>query len=343
MNTAYRACALLSLLLVALPAHGQIYPSPSASGAVASDAAERSGVAEPRSWDLSMRLGFQYNDNVPHVADGTVFFFGLDDTSAGITGQIDAAYRFIQNGEWEAGATVMLNGVAWFDTGEPNDWSFGNFVPGIYVRKFFDLAGHAAHVQGDYHFTQTWLRGDNFMKQHELKASLGVELMTHLTVNAGYAIAFRDFLEEFAETALQSRSGELHAFYVSGMYWFDGNRRAVSLGYSYAISDADGANYEGDAHSLNASFISHLVGSLWLKLDGVWTFENYDNGFVQPGTVTAPGREETNIQNYRITFLYVINQQWSVDLFYDYTVWDSNQSLFSGDQNLVGFGVNFRF
>jgi len=334
--------SIVVVLFTSCSLQAQVY-TPSSSGGYGDGSQTELAGSQARPWDLSMRLGFQYNDNVPHVADGTVFFFGLDDTSAGITGQIDAAYRFIQNGEWEAGATVMLNGVAWFDTGEPNDWSFGNFVPGIYVKKYFVLADLPAYVQGDYQFTQTWLRGDNFLQQHSLSASMGVELMKQLTVNAGYSIAFRDFLEEFPETALQSRSGDLHAFSVSGTYWFDGNRRAVTLGYAFALSDADGANYEGDAHSLNASFISHLVGPLWVKLDGVWVFENYDNGFVQPGTVTAPGREETNIQNYRITFLYVINQQWSVDLFYDYTIWDSNQSLFSGDQNLVGFGVNVKF
>ena len=331
------------LLWQAHALQAQIYPA-SKPDQTGEGYSQTSGTqAERRPWDLSIRVGFQYSDNVPHVADGTLFFSGLDDTSSGLATQIGGVYRFVQNAEWEVGAALDLDGVAWFDTGEPNDWSFANLIPEIYVRKFFELLDRPAFVHAGYEFRQTWLRGDNFLQAHTLDASLTVQAMPNLFVDAGYAIAFRDFLEEFAEVEFQSRSGEVHLFHIEGTYWFDGRLRAVTAGYSYAIGDADGRNYEGDAHALRASLITHVTGPLWMKLEGVWTFENYDNGFVQPGTVVPPGREETQVQSYRVTFVYVIDERWSADVFYNYTIWDSNQSLFSGDENVVGAGITFKF
>lgn len=309
------------------------------------------GQVQPRPWDLSVRLFFIYNDNVQTIPDGTVFFTG-DKSSPGAGMTVNSAYRFLQNSTGEIGIRCRFDISGYTDSSapttpfafnSPHDYLSIAVTPTLYGRYNFELLGHKASAGMSYDYRHDWLEQESFGSSHVLSWDVNVEVLRGLFLDTYYKLGFNDFKNEaFGNAAVFSRDSLRQTVGVSGVYWFDRNRRAVSLGYQYADNDADGSNYDSTAHTVSVGVKSHLVGPLWGKFDAAFGFEDYD-GFVLAGTVAPPGRTGTDTQDYRLTIVWVVTRAVSIDAFYSHSRWDSNQAIFDGSRNTYGLGITYKF
>ncbi len=308
------------------------------------------GQVQPRPWDLSVRLFFIYNDNVQTIPDGTIFFAG-DRSSPGLGMTVNGAYRFFQSSDAEIGLRVRFDiqgytdsnaGATPFSHSSPNDYLTTAIAPTLYGRYKFEMFGRDASVGMSYDFRHDWLEQEAFSANHILSWDLNVEVLPSLFIDTYYKLGFHGYNnEDFFVPSSFSRDSLRQTVGVSGVYWFDRNRRAVTLGYQFTDNEADGDNYDSTGHTISVGVKSHLVGPLWGKFDAAFGFENY-NSFLAFGVV-PPGRTHTDTQDYRLTIVWVVTRAVSIDAFYSHSRWDSNQAIFDGSRNTYGLGITYKF
>ena len=303
--------------------------------------------AAPRPWDLSVRLFLIHDDNVLLIPEATIFTG--DESAVGYGVSVDFEYRFIQKDDWVAGATLSFaqSGYSGSNPGVPfnhsdqNDFNLTTVTPGVYVRYLFDVKETPMSAGMSYAFRRDWRSKEAFTKVHTLQWDVSVSPSPDLSITGFYSVAFESHDLKRLMPALDSRDGTRHVLGASGEYWFDRNRRAVSLGYQFIITDTDGANFEADAHAVTLGFKTQVYGPVWLALDAAFAFEDYKNGFIS--FIPPPGRRRQDIIDFSATILWQMTQNVSLDVFYNYTRWNSNSPNFDAERHAVGAGVTYRF
>jgi hypothetical protein len=309
---------------------------------------------EGRPWDLSVRAFLGYNDNVPLVPHST--FFTADgkkrDRSSlygGLT--LDGNYRFLQKEDYLLGVGLNVNEVVYVDRwGEgtvPRNYNLTTANPNLFGRYFFGLALDRwimpASLGMKYAYRRDWLGYKPeiwFTSSNNLQWDLTVDVIRQLRLGLNYNLSFIDFNPK--ASFFNQRDATAHAVGLTGTYLIQGGLRSITLGYQYGVSNAKGRNFDVDgSNGLNLQFKSRVYGPLWAVVDGGWTWEDY-KGFIID-FIPPPGRKWQRIDNYGLTFIYVVTDHINVDLFYRYTGWVSNQRQFEAHRNNGGSGVTYRF
>jgi hypothetical protein len=340
----FALCLCLSLPSVSI---SQVYQPPGSSEYDPT-------FGERRQWDLSIRAFVGYNDNVPQVPYSTDFFsFDPGAKKSGYGGlTIDGNYRLLQTNDYLLGAGLHFDQTFYGKnigptccSSDPRDYNLTAISPSIFARYFFGLTRRMpASVGMSYSYRQDWLPISPsgliwHTKIHSLKWDLGVDVIRQLKVALGYNLSFLDFNPT---QSTDSRDATAHGVGVSGTYAFQGGLRSITLGYQYGVYDARGRNWDASgSHGVKASFKTHVYGRLWAQFDVSSTWEDY-KGFMNPD-IPPPGRKWQRTENYGAQLLYVLTKHITLDLFYNYTGWVSNQRKFEANRNNGGFGVTYRF
>ncbi|MAE61299.1 MAG: hypothetical protein CMJ49_08085 [Planctomycetaceae bacterium] len=156
-----------------------------------------------------------------------------------------------------------------------------------------------------------------------------------------YTHGWDDFAVSFPAPGLNERDAERHSITVGGKFWWDRRKRNVSVSYTYRENNAEGVNFDYESHGVNARLESHLLGPIWGAVD-IGYQENDYRGFIST-FIPPPGRNEMEIFNVGAQLIWVINRQWSVDVFYQFIENTSNQPQFESDSHNVGGGITFKF
>lgn len=349
--TSLRFFGLAVYLCLAAPSvsNSQVYQPPGSSE-------YEPTFGERRRWDLSIRAFAGYNDNVPQVPYSTNFF--SEDPGAKKSGYggltIDGNYRLLQTDEYLAGAGLHFDQTFYYKnigpaccSSDPKDYNFMAISQSVFGRYFFALAPGLrvmpASVGMAYSYRQelpTSLSGLIWhTKIHSLNWDLGVDVIRQLKLALNYNLSFLNFNPTYST---DSRDATAQSVGVSGAYAFQGGLRTITLGYQYGVYDARGRNWQvPGSHGVKASFKTHVVDRLWANLNVSSTWEDY-KGFIDPD-IPPPGRKWQRTENYGAQLLYVLTNHITVDLYYNYTGWVSNQRKFEANRNNGGMGTTYRF
>jgi hypothetical protein len=340
----YLLLCFISLFFLAVPpALAQYPPSDNTSFGLS--------ITHPRPWDLSIRIFGGYDDNVPLVPYSTFcrrpfercakesFYGGF--TTIG-------NYRFIQNENWLAGAALSFDQVfhtknigQTYTSTDGKDYNLTSVNPSVFGRYFFGFRYGSwvlpMSAGMTYSYQREWLpiKGPLIWHAsvHTLKWDLGADVTRKLRIGIDYNLSFQDFNRADSTNA---RDSTAQAVGLSGTYSFHGGLRQITLGYQYGTSNAESRNFDiENSHGIKAKFRTRVYGPFWLVLDAGATWEDY-KGFAAD-FIPPPGRKWQRIDDYAVT------RHITVDLFYKYTSWDSNQRQFEANRNNGGIGLTYRF
>ena len=301
-----------------------------------------------RPWDLSIRPFIGYDDNVQLVPDMTIF---VGDTSSFLGGlAIDGSYRVFEDEHWTLAAAASLQNVWYADeqqmqvpgvNDDHDDYDLLAVHPTATVGYRDVVAGTPVRFGASYAFR--FEDGDVHamgLEAHTLGLSASADVCRGLAVTLAWAHEWNAFDVRFPNEGLNGRDAELDRVDLTARYRFDRNRRSITIGYGFARNDADGDNFDYDAHQLSAKASSQLVGSLWGELRFSARFADYDG----PGFAFIPDRRNRQrVYDYGAGLIWVFGRHLSADVFYQRQDIDAGSASFRSDRDQVGGGVTFRF
>ncbi|HPG28960.1 MAG TPA: hypothetical protein PLW10_25230, partial [Myxococcota bacterium] len=282
-----------------------------------------------RFWDLSIRPFIGFDDNVQLVPDAS-FFDG--DTSSFFGGlDVDGSLRFFENEHWTVAAAASLQNV-WYAEDQPDptpgvnddhdDYDLAAVHPTASVGYRDVIAGKPVRIGTSYAFRfedgEVHAIG---LEAHTFGLSASADLTRKLAVTLAYAHEWNRFDVSFPSNSLNGRDSDLDRVDVSARYRFDRGRRSITIGYGFAKNDADGSNFDYEAHQVSAKLSSHLIASLWGQVDFSARIADYDG----PGFGFIPvRRKEQEVFGYGVALVWVFCPNLSADAFYRRQDIDSN-------------------
>lgn len=299
-----------------------------------------------RAWELTARGFFGYNDNVPIVPESTFFTGKQSDTFAGVS--LLGSYRLYQDDAFVLYAlgevsTLLHLGNARGGGGSTDDYDLFVLSPGLRAEVPHQLGGYDATAAFQYTFRHEAGRDVAAigLSSHSFSLSESVAFNRQTSVTASVAHGIDLYEVSFATPATDDRDANRTNASLGVKHRWDNNRRNVSLVYSFTHHNAEGSNFDYNAHQVTGRFETHLIGGLWGAAELGYGHSNY-NGFVS-GFIPAPGRREQESVNAALQLIYVIDAQWSIDLSYHHADYTSNQPQFEAQVNRFAVGLNYKF
>jgi len=264
---------------------------------------------------------------------------------------LEGNYRLLQKEDFLLGIGLNTDQVIYADhTGEgtvPRDYNLTTVSPNVYGRYFFGIGLDRwimpASVGMKYAYRRDWLGYEPHIWQafsNNLQFDLAVDVVRQFKLGLNYNLSFINFNPKVS--FFNQRDATAQSVGLTGTYSFQGGLRSITLGYQYGVSDAKGKNFDVDgSNGFNLQFRSRIYGPLWAVIDGAWIWEDY-KGF-NIDFIPPPGRKWQRIDNYGLTFIYVVTDHIKIDLFYRYTGWFANQRQFEAHRNNGGLGITYQF
>lgn len=341
MRCLWTGCLLLVLLypLESSAEFESSSPPPSTAG--------REGL--DRFWDLSIRPFLGYDDNVQLVPDQSFFdgdtesFFGGLNVKASVRAPLGprltvAAAAAIENVWYAEDQSDPTAGV----NSSQDDYNLAAVSPTL-AATYADRAGDVPFTLGaQYAFRFE----DGDVKAIGLEENtFGLSATAQLTPRLGVALGYRHQWSRFdvsfpGNNALNGRDADTDSIDLSARYRWDRGRRSISVGYGFTRNNADGKNFDYDAHEISTEFSSLLIASLWGRVSFSARFADYDGpgfGFI------AIRRKEQYVFDSGVALVWVFCPNLSADVFYQRQDIESNTASFEYDRNNVGAGLTYRF
>lgn len=288
------------------------------------------GGSSDQAWSFWLRAYAGYNDNVQLVPDGV--FFGGDQESSylGITAQ--GAYRFLENGNVQAGALFRYDHTHHFEitsgASSPDNFDSTAFQPGVYLNYNADCWYGRAIYSYRWEDADTQLIG---VSSHNLTLMAGTEINPCLKAEVSWTHGWDDFHTPGA--GVNDRDGDRDRYTLSLVYRVSKKAPKLAFSYSYLDNDADGSFFRYDGHEFKFSIASPLADKIGAVAYVSYTDLDYSAG----------ARSEQEIVNAGIRVVYIIDDNWSADIYYDHLDIDSNAAFFRGSRNNVGVGLRYDF
>ncbi len=302
-------------------------------------------LVDRRPWDLSLRLGFDYDTNVTlkghHVArrigerTGTDRRFGLGS---------DFNYRLVDSDEWLVG--VGLNTFnSWH--AEIDDFDIQSYGASVF----------AAHSPADadwltlsirYDWDHTLIGNQSYLSRHRITPQIDIQEADWTSTTIFYQFEADNYLNQPAGRRLD-RDGTTHTvgviqrFELAEMY-----DRPLTLDISYRFEDVDarGGEFTYDSHIFALGLGVPLPWDLTFDFVSEFATEHYRS-------ISSFDANGSHRRDFISTFLFSLTKQFNEQLSARFqvilTADDSNirdrtgQEIFSYDRVVYGLSVQYRF
>ena len=288
------------------------------------------GLADPgMPAPLSLRLetGLLYNTNVA-LAPTSRDLFPDSRESFQFFVAPELEYAALDTPLWRAGPT--LKGYFSLNEGPFRELNLQSYQPGLFVERLVVLDSVIFVPRLAYDFTHDEFDGATFANRHALAFSNTVLWScTHETVFY-WAGDHTSYADDGALPELSSRdgwtnsAGASHRLYTQRR-WLE----SVAGGIELQRADTEGANFTYNGIGLYADAEIPLAPSLWLLVDGGWTYRDY------PDADLDPSRNE-HIWHAGAKLRKHFNDHWSAALVVSWDRFDSDNELFAADRAVAG-------
>lgn len=301
-----------------------------------------------RPWTLWTRAYAAYDSNVQQVGDS--FFRGNNSSSvAGFT--LAGSYRLYDQNDWVVGASIRFDQLVYFDqstvapaaggtTFDASDFNYTMINPAIYVARKMNTGGAmpmTARVVYDFRGETAQALGGNY---HTVGTGLAVDLTEAWSADLFYSHGWDDYQIRYADnTGDLNRDSQRDSLTLSTNYLFNQKRSRIGLAYSVMKNDADGQAWAFEGQAVNLFLKTKIAGPVAALLQVGYAHRDY-NGYTSP---TFPGRTETDVYSAGLQLVYKITNNWSADVFYNYSRFKSDTSPFNANRSTVGLGVRYDF
>ncbi len=303
-----------------------------------------------RRWRLAIRALFGYGDNINMVSHRDPFFDGETKSFYGGL-QANAGYLLFYSRGFSVDVSVFGE-ATWYtnDQNSPDpeanddakEYNLHILNPAIEMRQRFKLAGRRASAGMKYEYRRERGPIESIgLKSHTLTWDLQWDFCPtyNLSGFASYAIAWDDFRVKFAEPELSDRDAFRQVFTIGGKWRFDRGRRQLKLFYQFTDNDAESQVWDYFSNGLGTELDSHLWGPLYFTLG--FLYQHHEYAGAQVSFLPTPARDEMDVFTYSARLRWLINRNWSADIYYVYVDYHSNNALFEGSSNNVGVGITW--
>lgn len=289
---------------------------------------------EQSPWHLSISAGVGWNDNVIGLPDA--FILPADVTSrSSALGRfaLDARYDLIRNSEHYLGVGYGFATDFHEDTAEAGD-SITNTFYLDYARPL-DANTTLAFLAVD-----TWDRvgGTDFRNQVALRPSIAHRFCEFFTAELAYTFTYNDYY--FPAPRISDREGIGHTISLTAFAPIPDTSTTLKAGYAYNTYDADGANYDADAHTVFAGFRCTLPYDVEVDFTYTHVFFQTDNTQSFNGFTAV---RDDNMDYYALRLSKKVRSNMTVYFTFDYADTESNITTFEYDQAVYGLGVVLEF
>jgi tetratricopeptide (TPR) repeat protein len=296
-------------------------------------------------WEVQLTLGYEYDTNVIQIGTNVPTPGEISDEEDGrFVLQPRGSYSFIRNDRLEVG----LEGSGYFTwQNDLSDFDVASYQAGPFVN--YKLRENL-YASARYSFNYVELGHDPFLKRNVITPQL-----TLVEPKFGYTSLYYQFqtrqFDEVPISAAEDRDGPVHSVgLVQGFtlpeIFRGAGESTLELSYRFERQETDGSDYQGNFHSLGATFYAPLpVWKLRADAGVTFDFENYDN----PNTLDSD-RDRRRDFEFDITagLTRQINKYMAARVDYSYTRRDSNivsagQDIFDYDRHILGVRLIFSF
>lgn len=283
-----------------------------------------------RTWAFWVRTFVGYNDNVQLVPDAGVIAAGQESGYFGVSAQ--GSYGFFNNGNFNAGTAIRFDQTFHFEgsggVNAPDNFDLTVVEPALYLNyRNDDWYGRAT-------YSYRWEDADTTaigLSSHNLGLMIGKELNACFYTELAWTHGWDDF--DAPGVGVTERDGERDRVSLSLIRKADSYAPRMILRYSYLNNDADGSNFRYDGHELMFRVEVPLAENLALSAEVSYAEFDYSTG----------ARSEQDIFGAQLQLVYLIDESWSADFYYQFLDIDSDATFFTGDRNNVGMGLRYHF
>jgi hypothetical protein len=177
-----------------------------------------------------------------------------------------------------------------------------------------------------------YLGGDRYGRVHTYFGNILVRETERLSTEAIYEYKEKRYRNSDLFETNSDRSGYQHS--VGLKQNFHGNRLAGDI---YFFSDTDRARrgyWSHNGYRIGAELVLKIISSLYLNVTGEYNRRHYKDVF--------PDFDDSRLdrmQQYSARVTYLFSERLSVSILDNYTINDSNLSIFDYDRNIAGIFI----
>jgi Tfp pilus assembly protein PilF len=299
-----------------------------------------------RPWEVQITLAYEWDSNVIQISPDIPTPIGISDESdSRILLQPRGSYSFIRTGRLDAGVEASGYFTWHFDL---NDFDVASYQAGPYAN--YRLRDNL-YLSARYGFNYIEVGREEFLIRHLITPQV-----TLIQPDFGYTSVYYQFqARQFQGTPATpdfDRDGPLHAMgVVQGIqlpeFFRDAGRANLELSYRFEHQDTEGADFEGNFHSLGATLYTPLP--FWKLRHDIGVSVDFDR-YSNPNSIDADNSRRRDWEFNVVTGITrELNRNWAVRVDYGYTYHDSNvqtaagQNLFDFDRHQVGVRLIFSY
>jgi tetratricopeptide (TPR) repeat protein len=288
------------------------------------------GAVATNPWHASAAVGIGYNDNIVALGNGVALPGNISHQGAAYEElSFDSGYRFDLGSETNSltlgygmDATVY-DGLSQFDL-------FDNYFHADYLHVF------APDLYGSFKLADepTWIGGDFFRNQVELRPALAWRANPWLAVEGTYDVAFAKY--EFPLPPVDDRSGTVQTVALTAYLTDPQSDWTGKLGYYFSANDSKGADFDSLTNGIFAAASHPLFYDITGEIALAFAAADYSH----PNSFSFTGsKRNDDITQLTVQLLRPIAPDYGVYLRYQYLDNDSNISFFSYRQNVISVGL----
>ncbi|MGH7197460.1 MAG: surface lipoprotein assembly modifier [Candidatus Omnitrophota bacterium] len=294
-------------------------------------------VSDKQRWNVSLRSGGEFDDNVMARSDNDP-----DVTHADTWRFVSSAYVEIRPVDQNIERTPLTAGLAYsiYQSLHERTEAFEEIdltsqTARLFLRRGDRMWGkpYKFEVYGDT--TDSRLGNHSFGQDVGVGTSLNLQWAPWVTVSPSYSIKWKDFRNDTILPEQFSRDGHEQSFGVSNRFYTFNNSVVLGASYYYRRADTRGSQFDIDSHDVGGSVNVSLPWQLGLAAGVNYSTEDY----VQ--FVPEPTRADDSLSVSASITRPLWNPNLFVEFSYNYTTADSNV-VFS-EYSRQTFGVTFSY
>jgi len=294
----------------------------------------RTGGGQDKPWGVTLRLGVEYDDNVP-----------LSQANTGIASPFgnrgDTRHILYFSGrallkQWGDSRVGIVYAHSQSTHQDLDAFDMRRMEPGLY----FTRTGGPVEMRVDYRFNHVDVGDENYLQRHRLRPSLWLGRGDKTQAELSYEIQVSDFKNSALFPNSEGRSGNNHLVGAKAWRYVFGENVLLHGGYTLDVNHADDDAWAYLGHRIFFGPTLSLPGHLRAVLHGEYALRNYDNQ--RRGSTISNDRDDRTIR-LQATLSRPLATVFDFAVRYAYVRNDSNLSIFDYRRNTYGIYVSVHF
>ena len=302
-------------------------------------------IVDRRPWDLSLRLGYDYDTNVtirghhvrrlPGEDKGDDWRFGLGS---------DFVYRITDTEEFLFGVGIVTYNSWHTDITEFNVQSYGGNIFTAYAPRDADYLTLSMRYDWDH----TLVGNESFLSRHRITPQIDIREADWTSTTIFYQFADNNYFNQDRDRRL-NRDGDTHSlgvtqrFILAEMY---DRHLTADLSYRFENVTTDGREFDSENHIFALGITVPLPEDFTFDFVGQAEVDYYDNR-------SLFDRNRSHRKDVITTFIFALTKEFNANLSArlqvdviedDSTIKDrSGGEVFSYDRIIYGLSFTYRF